>query len=415
MNIRNGLVAPVSALGLMLASQAAGAFDMIEVGEWKVEFSGNVNGFLSDVKCESDPAGPVLSGLACGSLSGGDYDDNNVRTGLLPSWLGFHAERTEGNTKYGVTLGFQPGIDSNTAIAGAPIDGGLGLNSSNFRQVFLEFSGENWGGIKIGRDLGVFGSDAILSDMTLSGVGTVSDLTRGGGNTSLGRIGVGYLYADWKGQVQYSSPKWGGFSFNVAVVDPWGLVNLSGESLDAGTFSQEGSTYGFEGKVAYAWEGDFSGKVWASFISQKLKSTSLGDEDALGYDVGAKVGFGGFELVGYYYTGEGIGSAAFLFDAVDAAGNTRDSDGMYAQATYKLPGPGTKLGVSWGESNLDRGPADPVTTSLVESNESIVFGVYHPLTSALQLVLEYTKTEATAHNGNQAEESAIALGAILSF
>jgi len=417
MNIRNGLLASASALGLMLTSQGAGAFDMMEVGEWKVEFSGNVNGFLSDVSCESDPAGPVLSGLACGSLSGGDYDDNNVRTGLLPSWLGFHAERTEGEIKYGVTIGFQPGIDSGADLTGAPIDGGLGLNSTNFRQVFLEFSGTDWGGIKIGRDLGLFGSDAILSDMTLSGVGTVSDLTQGGGNTSLGRIGVGYLYADWKGQVQYFSPNWGGFSFNVAVVDPWGLVNLSGVSLDAGSFSQEGSTYGLEGKVAYAWEGDFSGKVWASFISQKLKSANpaLNDEDALGFDVGAKVGFGGFELVGYYYTGEGIGSAGFLFDAVDAAGNTRDSDGMYAQATYKIPGPGTKIGVSWGESNLDRGSADPVTTSLFETNESIVFGIYHPLTSALQLVLEYTQTEATAHNGNEAEEKAIAVGAILSY
>ena len=88
---------------------------------------------------------------------------------------------------------------------------------------------------------------------------------------------------------------------------------------------------------------------------------------------------------------------------------------MYAQATYKLPSLGTKFGVSWGESNLDRGPADLVTTNLVETNESIVFGVYHPLTSALQLVAEYTQTEATAHNGNKAEEKAIALGAILSF
>ena len=417
MKVDKRLVASSSALALLLASQGATALDAIDVGGWKVEFSGNVNGFLSDVKCESDPAGPVLAGLACGSLSGGDYDDNNVRTGLLPSWLGFHAERTEGEIKYGVTIGFQPGIDSGADLTGAPIDGGLGLNSTNFRQVFLEFSGTDWGGIKIGRDLGLFGSDAILSDMTLSGVGTVSDLTQGGGNTSLGRIGVGYLYADWKGQVQYSSPNWGGFSFNVAVVDPWGLVNLSGVSLDAGSFSQEGSTYGLEGKVAYAWEGDFSGKVWASFISQKLKSANpaLNDEDALGFDVGAKVGFGGFELVGYYYTGEGIGSAGFLFDAVDAAGNTRDSDGMYAQATYKIPGPGTKIGVSWGESNLDRGSADPVTTSLFETNESIVFGIYHPLTSALQLVLEYTQTEASAHNGNEAEEKAIAVGAILSY
>ncbi len=420
MNVHKGLVASASALGLILTSQGAGAFGMMDVGEWKVEFSGNVNGFVSDVKCDAG-AGPVLGGLACGS-NGSDYDANNIRTGLLPSWFGFHAERTEENTKYGITIGFQPGIDGNTGISGGPIDGGLGLNASNFRQVFLEFSGTNWGGIKIGRDLGIFGSDGILSDMTLLGVGTVSDLTASGGNTSLGRIGVGYLYADWKGQVQYSSPKWNGFSFNVALVDPWGLVNLSGVSRDAGSFAQEGSTYGFEGKVTYAWEGDFSGKVWASFINQSLNTTNpdpigdpLSDQDATGFDVGAKVGFSGFELVGYYYSGDGIGSTGFLFDAVDADGNTRDSDGMYVQATYKLPGPGTKIGLSWGESNLDRGPADPDTTSLFKTNESIVFGVYHPLTSALHLVAEYTRTESTAHNGNKAKESAIAIGAILFY
>jgi len=422
MNVRKGLFACAS-LGLLLASQGASGFGMMEVGEWKVEFSGNVNGFISDVKCEADstPAGgtQVLAGLACGSLTGTDYDDNNIRTGLLPSWLGFHAERTEGSTKYGVTLGFQPGIDgaNQGGIAGGPIDGALGLNASNFRQVFLEFSGTNWGGIKIGRDLGLFGSDAILSDMTLLGVGTVSDLTRGGGNTSLGRIGVGYLYADWKGQVQYSSPKFGGFSFNVAIVDPWGLGNISPTSMNAAAFSQEGSTYGLEGKAAFAWEGSFNGKVWVSAINQSLKTTNaaLSDQDATGYDVGAKVGFGGFEVVGYYYTGEGIGSAGFLVDAVDSAGNARDSEGMYVQATFKLPGAGTKFGVSFGESKLDRGPADPVTTSLFETNESVVVGIYHPLTSALNLVAEYTQTTSTAHNGNEAEETAIAIGAILFY
>jgi predicted porin len=427
MKNRNRLVASATASGLLLVSQGAGAFGMMEVGEWTVDFSGNINGFLSDVKCEADPQGPVAGGLACGS-AGADYDDNNVRTGLLPSWFGFHAERTEGETKYGIMIGFQPGIDggNQNGIAGGPIDGGLGLNSENLRQVYLEFS-NGWGGIKIGRDLGVFGSDAILSDMTLYGVGTVSDITRGGGNTSLGRIGVGYVYADWKGQVQYTSPKWGGFQVNLAIVDPWGLVNLSGQSLDAGSFVQEGSTYGFEGKATYSWgepekEGEpaaaFSGKVWASFIRQDIKAgpgSPFSDEDAQGFDVGAKLGFGGFEVVGYYYDGEGIGSTGFLFDAVDAAGNARDSDGFYVQGTFKIPGPGTKIGVSYGESNLDRGPADLATTTLFETNESIVVGIYHPLTSALHLVAEYTKTKATAHNGNEAEETAIALGAILFY
>jgi predicted porin len=420
MKVRERIGASASALGLLLVSQGAGAFGVLDVGEWKVDFSGNVNGFISDVKCEADPAGPVSGGLACGS-AGADYDDNNIRTGLLPSWFGFHAERTEGETKYGIMIGFQPGIDggNQNAIAGAPIDGGLGLNSENLRQVYLEWSG-GWGSIRIGRDLGLFGSDAILSDMTLLGVGTVSDLTRGGGNTSLGRIGVGYLYADWKGQVQYSSPKFGGFQFSAALVDPWGLVNLSGQSLNAGTFGQEGSTYGLEGKASFSFgeQEGFNGKIWASVISQKIKAgpgSVFADEDALGVDVGAKLGLAGFEVVAYYYDGEGIGSTGFLFDAVDAAGNARNSDGFYGQVTWKLPGIGTKIGASYGESNLDRGPADPAATSLFQTNESAVVGIYHPLTSALTLVAEYTQTKATAHNGNEAEETAIAIGAILQY
>ncbi|HKR35208.1 MAG TPA: porin [Steroidobacteraceae bacterium] len=422
MKVDTRLVALLGALAPLLASPGAAALDAIEVGEWKIDFSGNINGFASDVKCESPAGGgTVAGGLACGSTSGGDYDANNIRTGLLPSWLGFHAEKTDGDNKYGVMIGFQPGIDggNQNAITGSPLDGGLGLNSENLRQVYLEWSG-NWGGIKVGRDLGLFGSDAILSDMTLLGVGTVSDLTRGGGNTSLGRIGVGYIYADWKGQIQYSSPKLGGFQFNVALVDPWGLVNLSGQSLNAGatSFNQEGSTYGLEGKAAFSF-GDpkeFNGKVWVSAISQEIKSAGgFGSEDALGYDVGAKVGLAGFEVVGYYYQGEGIGTTGFLFDAVDLGGNARDSDGFYAQATFKLPGIGTKIGASFGESNLDLGPADLPGSPLVSKNESIVVGIYHPLTSFLNLVAEYTQTKSTAHNGAEAKETAIAIGAILFY
>jgi len=410
-------LAVLSCAGLLSTlSSTAGAFGMMEVGGWEVEFSGNVNGFWTSVECDADPNGAVAGGLACGSI-GPTRDFSDIRTGLLPSWFGFHAQQTKDNLKYGVTLGFQPGIDGNTGIAGAPIGGGLGLNASNFRQVFLDFGSDDWGTVKVGRDLGLFGSDAILSDMTLLGVGTLSDLTQGGGNTSLGRIGVGYVYADWKGQFQYASPNWNGFSFALALVDPWGLVNLSGLSLNAGSFSQTGDTMGFEGKLGYEWSGDFSGKVWASFITQSLdtSSTLFSNQDATGFDAGIKLGVSGFEFVGYFYSGDGVGTTDFLFDGVDLGGNTRDSDGGYLQATYKFPGAGTKIGVSVGESNLDLGAADPATTTLVETNESIVLGLYHPLNDALNLVIEYTQTEATAHNGNKAEETSIALGAILFY
>lgn len=394
------------------------AFESMQMGDWDIQITGNINGFLANTQCDPG-SGVVAGGLACGS-NGQDRDLGNVRTGLLPSWFGFHGKQEGDDFTTEVMIGFQPGIDGGNqgGITGSPLDGGLGLNSENLRQVFLQF-GADWGKLKIGRDLGLFGSDAILSDMTLLGVGTVSDLTAGGGNTALGRIGVGYMYADWKGQIQYSSPDWQGFSFAVALVDPWGLVNLSGNSLNAGTFAQQGDTYGIEGKVGYEWKGeedaDFKGKIWAGFISQSLDSSALANQDATGFDIGAKAAVAGFEVVAYYYDGDGIGTTDFLFDAVDLTGNTRDSDGGYLQATYALPGYGTKLGISYGESNLDLGPGDPASSTLVETNESIVLGVYHPLTESLNLVLEYTETTATAHSGAEAEETSIAIGAILFY
>jgi len=400
---------------LMGASISAQAFESMKMGNWDVDISGNINAFFTNIDCDTNGNGLVSAGLACGSLVSSSYDSGNVQTGLLPSWFGFHAKQESDGLTTEINIGFQPGVDG----GGGAIDTGLALNSENLRQVNLKF-GSDWGTIMLGRDLGVFGSDAILSDMTLLGVGTVSDLAVFGGNTTLGRIGVGYLYADWKAQIQYASPNWDGFSFNVAIVDPWGLFNLSGLSLDQNSFGQIADTYGFEGKAAYSWGGEgstTSGKVWASFITQSIDSTAFASQDATGFDVGAKVGFSGLEVVAYLYSGEGIGTLGFLWDAVDVSGATRDSDGFYVQGTYKFPGAGTKVGLSFGESNLDLGAGDgPATgTTLVKTNESIVLGLYHPLTASLNLVLEYTKTEATAHNGNTAEENTIAIGAILFY
>ena len=403
---------------LMLMSINAQAFESMKMGDWDVDISGNINGFLTNVDCNANGNGTVAGGLACGSMAP-SRNVGSIRTGLLPSWFGFHAKQDTGGLTTEINIGFQPGIDG--GAQSNDLDGALQNNSENLRQVNLKF-GSTWGTIMIGRDLGVFGSDAILSDMTLLGVGTVSDLTAGGGNTSLGRIGVGYLYADWKAQIQYTSPAFGGFSFSLAVVDPWGLGGLSGDSLTSGSFAQKADTYGFEGKGSYSWGGDDSamtGKVWASFITQALESNIglFSNETATGLDVGAKLGFGGFEVVAYLYDGDGIGTTGFLLDAMDSLGNTRNSDGYYLQGSFKFGGAGTKVGVSIGESNLDLGPGDGAASSstLVKTNESIVLGLYHPLTSSLNLVLEYTETDATAHNGNTATEKTYAIGAILFY
>ena len=374
MKIRRILAGSAPAVAL-LASQGASAFGMMEVGDWQVEFGGNVNAYLTSVDCQADPNGGVAGGLACGSLAG-DRDVGNIRTGLLPSWFGFHATQEKNGFKQGITIGFQPGIDGGNqgAIAGAPIDGGLGLNSANFRQVFIEFSGTDWGGFKFGRDLGLFGSDAILSDMTLLGVGTVSDLTEGGGNTSLGRIGVGYMYADWKGQIQYTSPDWNGFQFSVAIVDPWGLVNLSGLSLDAGSFAQDGDTYGIEGKMGYTWKSDdFSGKIWASVINQQVDTSNplLGNTDATAFDIGAKIGIAGFEGVAYWYSGDGAGTTDFLFDAVAIHGRRELGDAFIEPRAHP------RLDLRQPRAHLRHQGAEPGAALLDELAEPLAFTQAH--------------------------------------
>jgi predicted porin len=405
--------------GALFGASTANAAIGLKAGDWDIEFSGNINAFYTNASCETPGTPPatttdVASGLACVSAD----DDVNVRTGLLPSWFGFSGKTRHNDLDVGVTIGFQPGVDgANQTQGGNPtgLDQALGLNASNFRQVFLTIGDKSWGTVKFGRDLGIFGSDAILSDMTLLGVG--SGAGGGGGNTSLGRIGTGYVYADWKGQISYASPKMGGLSFALGLMDPFALSTLSGGALSGTADSlggQANDTPGYEGKAVYEWGGGCPGKAWASFISQSVDTTTGGSFSAKGTDLGAKIGCGNAEVVVYAYDGTGIGTTAFLFDAADAAGNERDSSGGYVQLTYKIPGPNTKLGISVGSSELDRATGEAVST-LVEENKSTVFGIYHPLNKYVNLVLEFTKTESDAHNGNSAEEDSVAIGAILFY
>ena len=75
------------------------------------------------------------------------------------------------------------------------------------------------GTILAGRNIGLFGQDAILGDMTLLGVGTVGS-NAAPANTSLGSIGLGYIYTDWLAQIDYTTPDISGFKFTVGIFDP---------------------------------------------------------------------------------------------------------------------------------------------------------------------------------------------------
>ena len=346
----------------------------------------------------------------------GGVNEQKIESGLLPSALVFGAKSRQAGLDIGVTIGFYPGLN------GARGKTGLDTSGIDLRQNFLTFGDKSWGTVKVGKDIGLFGSDAILADMTLLGVGSGAAFL--GGNTTLGRIGVGYIYTDWIPQITYSSPSYGGFSFAGGVFQGVNIVQAGGAAGSAQLTGHEEP--GFQGKASYEWKGSVSGKAWVSGIGQKVKARtsdlpvlpSGANVSGTGFDIGAKVNYGALEGVLYAYSADGIGTTAIGFNAASFAGGTlekRKSDGWYAQATYKIGA--FKPGVSYGESHLKLAGNESSATNptLVKTNKSWVLGLYYSLTPSLNLVAEYIPTEAENQAGGTVKDKVLALGAILFF
>ena len=400
--------------GAVLASASvANAGITWEAGEWTVDMNGNVNAFAN--MTNADDSATVSGGLA--GQKGNDQDIVGIETGLLPSWLGFTATTRQNDLDTSVTISFQPNAGGTTSLTKGNANNGT--NETENRQAFLTFGDKSWGSVKVGKDLGIFGSTAILNDMTLLGVG--GGAGGGGGNTTLGGIGTGYLYADWIGQIAYTTPNMNGFQATLGITQPWTAnTALSTTTVSSGSAGSN-DEFGFQGQGSFSWTGDFAGKVWAGFFSQNVENIADGatgsSDTSTALEVGVSTSIYNINLVAYGYSGDGLGTTSLLGDAYDITGDARDSDGGYVQATYVIP-MGTKLGVSYGISKLDDNTADAtvIGQTLVEENSMLTVGAYHPLTKHLNLVAEYSKVESEAHaNLADLETDIVSVGAILFF
>jgi hypothetical protein len=392
-NIKLAVAGAVLALS---ASATAGI--IIPAGEWTMDINGNVNAFANVTKGKgADTTGAAVGGIATASQA---HEDQvmGINTGLLPAWLGFTGTTRQNDVDVSFTISMQPNVSENSAA-------GDDLTPKN-RQAFVSFGDKSWGSVKLGKDIGIFASDAILNDMTLLGVG--GDAKISGQKTTLGGIGTGYIYAGWKGQIAYTTPNFNGFQATVGIMNPNG-------NADATVQTTYQDRFGLEGKASYSFSGDsLNGKVWVSGASYDVTRNNTGASyTASVADLGLNVNAGGLGLTGYYYTGEGVGTTVFGNLAFDATSlNKRDSDGGYLQATYVLPTK-TKVGLAYGASNLDR--AATADTAVISKNERITLGLYHPLTKHLNLVAEYNDIESRVHTGAKGESQTGSLGAILFF
>ena len=388
------------AAALLAAASSANAGISIPAGDWTLDIGGVVNAYYTNTKSDN------TKGIS------------SISTGLLPNVLAVSGKTRQNDLDVAFTISIEPGAATSHSLEN--YNNSLQEN----RQAFLTFGDASWGSIKLGKDLGIYASDAILNDMTLLGVGAGSGA--GTSTTTLGRIGGGYIYADWKSQVAYTTPNFNGFSATVGVTQSWNTYSsldvvspTTGLITTANSYTSTlrgGTQPAFEGKASYAWTGDVAGKVWVSGISQKVQFASSSDT-ASAWDLGANVTAAGFGATAYYGQGSGLGTVVQFRDGYDTTGKSRDSEDWYVQGTYTIPTVGTKLGVSYGESKLDGNTADVSNfTSLVRKQTTV--GAYHPLTKHLNLVAEYTLLTADTNKtsaSTSADTNTVALGAILFF
>jgi predicted porin len=389
------------AAALLAAASSASAGIVIPAGDWNVEIGGNVNAFYSNTHLEGSKA------------------TNSIGTGLLPAELSVAVKTRQNDLDISGVVSFwtSTSADAANGVNAAALNRGAQIN---VRQSYLTFGDASWGTVLMGRNLGVFGSDAILSDMTLLSVG---GNYAPGGTTTLGRIGQGYIYADWFGQINYSTPSFNGLQGTVAVLQPVSSQAVTGDMM-------------YQGKVTYDFAADqVTGRAWVGGTTQKLASWT-----ASGAEVGAKASFAGASVVGYYYNGDGLSSvttnsgsaygnnvllgglngslsgatggtaatiSAFGTPGTGPTTRTKDSGG-YVQGTFVIPGIGTKLGASWGESSAEFAGIEAKT-------ETWIVAAFHPLTKSLNLVAEYANADNSYTRLTTQTVKTTSLGAILFF
>jgi hypothetical protein len=398
--------AVLGTLMLFAADTAYAQLTMQMPNGWNFTLSGNVNAFLTYEKESTDGRTVAPFGVV-----GNAADQTRVQTGLLPAVIAFDAKGKEGSTDLAVHFGFFPEIQCGRGIHdcfGAQID---------MRQAYLT-AGGSWGQILAGREIGLFLRQNILTDQLLFGVGATGaggGALGSGGGTTLGRIGFGYIYPQFKAQFTYSTPagKPGVFSIGVFESDAAALPGVAVSPYSKTNIPRLESEFVYTKNEIKAWVG---GTI------QSTENPNNGDgATATGLSAGLRWASKSVSLTGSGYWGKGLGTTLMFLGAScntlscgsNGSDDLRTSYGYIAQATYTT-GKAT-LAASYGASLLN--DADAELVSFQTENALLSGGLYYQATKSLKVVFElnYATTKDKDANTEKNSSFAPAVGLMLFF
>jgi hypothetical protein len=397
----------LGALVLLLVADTSYAQLVMQMSNgWSFTFSGNAHAFLTYEKENTDGKTSAPFGVV-----GSSADQTRIQTGLLPAFAVFDAKGKEGDTDLSVHFGFAPEVQCGRGIHdcfGTQID---------MRQVFLT-AGGSWGQILAGRELALYGRQNILTDQTLFGIGATGaggGALGSGGGTTLGRIGLGYIYPQFVAQLTYSTP--GGKPGQLSI----GLFEADAAALPGVAVSPYSKTNipRVEAEFVYS-QKEFKG--WLGGLLQNTKNPSNNKSvTATGVSGGLRWDNKHVSLTGSGYYGKGLGTTLMFLGASCTSGtcgsngssDLRKSYGYIGQVTYTT-GKATLAG-SYGASLLDA--SDTERSSFKTENALASGGVYYQTTKSLKLVFElnYATTKDKDANSKKNSSFAPAVGLMLFF
>jgi hypothetical protein len=408
MNFKKTKLAAAVGTAAMAMALSAPANAVVLGGDngWEVSMTGTINLFYNHIDYST-----TTNGVDDGNSN--NASSSHLQEGLLPAFFTFKAKSPTVNGLTGTAqISFAP--DSSSAKNTRNDKGGSAID---MREVFFSVDG-GFGTVVAGRTLGLFGRQAILKDQTLFGVGAV--LGPDGGGTTLGRIGFGYIYPEFRTHITYKTPVFNGFQIELGVFDPQEPMNFSTSSYETSKPQFQGeATYNttFQGGTLSLW---IDG-IWQEMEDQSYHSSHDDTVTSSGFDVGGEVSFSGITVTGNYYDGQALGMGLFAAtentsffsgNAGITAGGFRcnntgcfeaDNNGYYVQAAYTFNGK-TKIAASYGESNQEGENFPSIGRFSEIRNDMWVVGVYHDLTPWLKLVAEYAETNSQSlrvdFNGN---------------
>ena len=412
MNIKRKIaIAAVPAVMALASTSVDSKILLMSQEGWEVSFDGAANAFVmknsvSDIPTDTNDGERLAGGFKTfGGVAGGN-DDTSIVTGLLPNVWGMTLKAPTAN---GLDVSARLGLY--THMNGG--DNALGNGQINLRETSGSVSG-SFGTVLVGRSLGIHQSNAILNDMLLFGVG--ASASAGHSNTTLGRIGVGYLYTDFQPMIAWTLPELGnGFAAKVALLDP--------KDVAADTVANSATDHSAPRVEAQiTWNGDFfqtgvgvnlwvdgtyqyTGRTLAETQSRQAAAGVDREHDhveSAGVGFGTKLSYEGFSLVatGFYASGLGMRGQHSLLPimqantgtpistgALDDDGKERKSYGGYIQGTFDF-GQGTNVGYSYGGNYMTMTGSDMNNLGTTNANTMHSGMIWHNVTDNFRLIAE---------------------------